>query len=145
MGLSATITVETGELERLLGAGGLPKEAMLASSDAVESGMKAMAEFQVESYSQNARPPKPEGSTYIRSFRLQDSSTQDIEKLTLREVIGLWRTGAAYASFVVGKPGDQADVHEGRWRDALESLRAGVTVTIKELKKNLNRRLRKFL
>ncbi len=143
MGLSATITVETKELERLLK--GLPKEAMLASNDAVESGMKAMAEFQVESYGPNSRPPQPEGSTYIRTFRLQDSSTQDIEKLTLREVIGLWRTGAAYASFVVGKPGDQTDVHEGRWRDALESLRFGVKVTIKELKKNLNRRLRKFL
>ena len=143
MGLSATITVETKELERLLK--GLPKEAMLASNDAVESGMEAMAEFQVESYTGNARPPQPEGSTYIRTFRLQDSSTRDIEKLSLREVVGLWRIGAAYASFVVGKPGDQTAVHEGRWRDALESLRFGVRVTIKELKKNLNRRLRKFL
>ena len=143
MGLSATITVETKELERLLK--GLPKEAMLASNDAVESGMKAMAEKQVEVYTQNARPPKPGGSTYIRTFRLQESSTRDIEKLTLREVIGLWLTGAAYASFVVGRPGEQAGIHEGRWRDALESLRFGIRVTIKELKKNLNRRLRKFL
>jgi hypothetical protein len=143
MALSAKIIVETKELENLLK--GMPKEAMLASSEAVEAGMKAMAEFQVESYTQNARPPKPEGSLYIRTFRLQDSSTRDIEKLTLREVIGLWRVGIAYASFVVGKPGDQADVHEGRWRDALESLRFGVTVMIKELKRNLNKRLRKFL
>ena len=40
MGLSATITAETKEVERILK--GLPKEAMLASNDAVESGMKAM-------------------------------------------------------------------------------------------------------
>ena len=142
MGLSANIIVETKELEKLLK--GLPKEAMLASEDAVKSGMEAMAD-QVEKYGPNSNPPQPEGSTYIRTFRLQDSSTRDIEKLTLREVIGLWRIGKAYASFVVGKPGDQTDVHEGRWRDALESLRFGVKVTIKELKKNLNRRLRKFL
>jgi hypothetical protein len=123
MGLSANIIVETKELERLLK--GLPKEAMLASNAAIESGMKAMAEFQVESYSQNARPVKPEGSTYIRTFRLQDSSTRDIEKMTLREVIGLWRVGIAYASFVVGEPGQQTDIHEDRWRDALESRGVG--------------------
>jgi len=143
MGLSAKIIIETDELERLLKE--LPRDAMLASSDAVEVGMKAMAEFQVESYGGNSRPPKPEGSTYIRTFELKDSSTRDIEKLTLREVIGLWRTGAAYASFVVGEQADQAGVHQGRWRDALTSLRFGVRVTIREVKKNLNRRLRKFL
>ncbi len=65
-------------------------------------------------YTQTAKPAKPIGSDYIRTFRLQRSS----ERRIIRDafpVEGSWEAKTEYASRVIGMAKDQAPIHVGRW------------------------------
>jgi len=68
----------------------------------------------VRKYTQNSNPSKPPGSTYIRKFILQSSSSKAITKSNL-PIEGTWIARARYASFVVGEADQQAAIHKGRW------------------------------
>ncbi len=68
----------------------------------------------IKTYTQNAGPHKPEGSTYIRTFRMQRSSERRIVRSTL-PVEGIWEAKISYASRVIGLAKDQAPIHAGRW------------------------------
>lgn len=68
----------------------------------------------IKTYTQNAGPHKPEGSTYIRTFRLQRSSHKEIVRDKF-PVEGRWEAKAGYASEVIGLAEQQAAIHVGRW------------------------------
>jgi hypothetical protein len=68
----------------------------------------------ITQYTQTAKPAKPLGSDYIRTFRLQRSSERRIVHRPL-PVEGIWEAKARYASRVIGLAKDQAPIHAGRW------------------------------
>jgi len=68
----------------------------------------------ITQYTQTARPAKPTGSDYIRTFKLQRSSERRIVHRPL-PVEGLWEAKIRYASQVIGLAADQAPIHAGRW------------------------------
>ena len=81
----------------------------------------------VTQYTQNSKPAKPAGSTYIRRFQLQRSS----KKRLIRDkfpIEGTWEAKTKYASFVIGLASEQAAIHSGRW-PALELAINNVNVS----------------
>lgn len=68
----------------------------------------------IRQYTQTAKPAKPTGSDYIRTFRLQRSSDKQITRDKL-PVEGSWEAKTEYASFVIGLDAQQAPIHSGRW------------------------------
>ncbi len=68
----------------------------------------------ITQYTQTAKPNKPTGSDYRRTFRLQRSSERRIIRDTL-PVEGIWEAKTQYASMVIGLAADQAPIHAGRW------------------------------
>lgn len=68
----------------------------------------------ITQYTQTAKPAKPTGSDYIRTFRLQRSSERRITHRAL-PVEGIWEAKVKYASQVIGLAKDQAPIHAGRW------------------------------
>jgi hypothetical protein len=68
----------------------------------------------IKQYTQTAKPAKPLGSDYIRTFRLQRSSERRITRDKF-PVEGIWEAKARYASRVIGLAKDQAPIHAGRW------------------------------
>lgn len=69
----------------------------------------------IREYTQNSKPAKPEGSTYIRTFNLQKSARRRITKRKLPGVEGEWKAEIRYASYVIGLASQQAEIHKGRW------------------------------
>ncbi len=68
----------------------------------------------IRKYTQTAKPAKPTGSDYIRTFRLQRSSEKKITRDKL-PVEGIWEAKTQYASMVIGLAAQQAPIHAGRW------------------------------
>ncbi len=68
----------------------------------------------IRQYTQTAKPAKPTGSDYIRTFRLQRSSEKKITRAKL-PVEGSWEAKTEYASMVIGLAAQQAPIHMGRW------------------------------
>ena len=68
----------------------------------------------IRQYTQTAKPSKPTGSDYIRTFRLQRSSEKQITRDKL-PVEGSWEAKTESASFVIGLAAQQAPIHTGRW------------------------------
>lgn len=68
----------------------------------------------IRQYTQTAKPAKPTGSDYIRTFRLQRSSQKKITRDKL-PVSGTWEAKTEYASMVIGFAAQQAPIHAGRW------------------------------
>jgi hypothetical protein len=68
----------------------------------------------IRQYTQLAKPAKPLGSDYIRTFRLQRSSKKQITRSTL-PIVGSWEAKTEYASMVIGLSSQQAPIHAGRW------------------------------
>lgn len=77
-------------------------------------------------YTQNSKPAKPTGSTYIRTFNLQRSSQTRLVRDTM-PVEASWEAKTEYASYVIGKTDQQAAIHSGRWPN--------LEYTIKEVEK----------
>lgn len=68
----------------------------------------------ITQYTQSAKPAKPLGSSYVRTFRLQRSSERRIISNTF-PVEGSWEAKTEYASRVIGLAKNQAPIHAGRW------------------------------
>jgi hypothetical protein len=68
----------------------------------------------IRQYTQTAKPAKPLGSDYVRTFRLQRSSKKEITRERL-PVAGQWEAKTEYASMVIGLAAQQAPIHAGRW------------------------------
>lgn len=58
-------------------------------------------------------PPKPEGSTYDRTFELQESIDKGWTGL-IHKIMGWVRSILGYAPLVMGA-GSQVPLHQGRW------------------------------
>lgn len=72
----------------------------------------------VKEYTQNSKPAKPEGSTYRRTFSMQNTSFTRITSVSSfgkRPIEGQWEAKTKYASFVIGLSSQQAAIHSGRW------------------------------
>jgi hypothetical protein len=83
----------------------------------------------IKDYTQNSKPSKPEGSTYRRTFRLQDSSRKEMTSKKLPKISGRWEARIKYASQVIGPIAEQSEIHKGRW-PALELAINNVNTTI---------------
>lgn len=78
-----------------------------------------IAQAQILSYTATAGPPKPAGSTYERTFRLQSASRSKRTGDHLPDISGEWyadESVAEYAKYVLGSEAEQAAIHRGRWK-----------------------------
>lgn len=102
-----------------------------AAAIAVERMVKRVEDATlITQYTQNARPAKPAGSTYIRTFRLQSSSETRLVRDTF-PIEARWEAKTEYASFVIGMAEDQAEIHKGRW-PSLELAITNVNMTAQD-------------
>ena len=90
----------------------------------MDKGMDALLDetenIQIVSYTADAKPTKPPGSSYIRTFELKESSRTEIINRTKRTIEGRWYTDFGSAKFVIGTVGEQANIHRGRWKSTEE-------------------------
>ncbi len=111
-GLDVQIIVDQGDVKQLEKIPGRTERAtvrMVARLlDVVEDATL------IKQYTQTAKPTKPTGSAYIRTFRLQRSSEKQITRDKL-PVAGQWEAKTKYASMVIGMAAQQAPIHMGRW------------------------------
>lgn len=111
-GLDVQIIVDQGDMKQLEKIPGQTERAtvrMVARLlDTVEDATL------IKQYTQTAKPAKPTGSDYIRTFRLQRSSQKQITRGKL-PVAGQWEAKTEYASMVIGLSAQQAPIHIGRW------------------------------
>ena len=78
--------------------------------DALEKSV-VLLHRSLASYTQDS-PPKPAGSTYVRTFTLARQITHKVERGNFLARVG---TNLGYGKYVIGAPGDQAAIHAGRW------------------------------
>ena len=76
--------------------------------DALEKSA-ALLHRGVGSYTQDS-PPKPAGSTYVRTFTLARTVTHEVERGNFLARVG---TDLGYGPHVIGP--NQAAIHKGRW------------------------------
>jgi hypothetical protein len=111
-GLDVQIIVDQGDVKRLEKIPGQIERAtvrMVARLlDVVEDTTL------IRQYTQTAKPAKPTGSDYRRTFELQRSSDKQITRDKL-PVEGSWEAKTEYASWVIGLAAQQAPIHMGRW------------------------------
>lgn len=86
----------------------------------------------ITQYTQNAKPAKPTGSTYIRTFRMQRSSEKKMKSRRLPAIEGQWEAKTEYASLVIGRANQQAAIHSGRW-PALELAINIIDTTVRKI------------
>lgn len=111
-GLEITFAVDKDDVKELART---PDKIEAAAVRMTERLLDRLEELTfVRTYTQNAKPRKPEGSTYRRTFRLQRSSKKQITRATF-PVEGRWEAKAEYASRVIGLASQQAAIHAGRW------------------------------
>ncbi len=111
-GLEITFTVDKDDVKELAGTPDKIRTAAVRMTDRLLDRLEAAT--LIKTYTQNAGPHKPEGSTYIRTFRLQRSSKKQITRKTF-PVEGRWEAKTEYASRVIGLAEQQAAIHAGRW------------------------------
>jgi len=105
------VDVSLKEVEKQIGI--QMDKAMSALLDKTE-------DIQILAYSGDANPTKPAGSSYIRTFELQESSRTEIVNRTKRTIQGRWYTDLPSAKLVLGTVGEQANIHRGRWKSTEE-------------------------
>lgn len=80
-------------------------------------------QIQILAYTADANPPRPPGSTYVRTFRLQSASKKERGGRTLQNMSGRWSVDlsvARYGREVVGSRSEQDPIHRGRWKSTEE-------------------------
>lgn len=111
-GLQITFTVDEDDVKKLART---PDKIEAAAVRMTERLLDKLEELTfIRTYTQNAKPRKPESSSYIRTFRLQRSSSKQITRKTF-PVVGHWEAKTLYASRVIGLAAQQAPIHAGRW------------------------------
>lgn len=94
----------------------IPKALAIASINTIERLMDKVEEVSlIGKYTQTAKPRKPLGSTYIRTFALQRSSKKRIISNQPPSIEGKWEADIKYASRVIGSLAEQDMIHAGRW------------------------------
>ena len=111
-GLSIEITIDKEDVKQFAKTPDKINAAAVRTTQRLLDRLEAAT--LITTYTQNAGPHKPEGSTYIRTFRLQRSSKKQITRKTF-PVEGRWEAKAEYASRVIGLAAQQAAIHAGRW------------------------------
>jgi len=109
----------------------------------VNFGLDAVAGTQVETYTANARPKQPAGSTYRRTFTLQKSSKKKRARRRGTSVVGTWLSDSAIAPYnveVIGKR--QKPIHAGRWKTDVELANETVGEIQEEIENRIERILR---
>lgn len=101
----------------------LPRETERQLNQAVSELLKFIEEAQILAYTQDARPRKPAGSRYRRTFRLRRSSRTSQPGTKLPELRGKWEARIDYASDVLGPRNQQKAIHRGRWK-SLEDVQS---------------------
>lgn len=95
---------------------GLVNSISIGLKRAVERGLVEIELAQIKGYLSNSNPAKPAGSTYVRTFKLRNSSRTKVSGSKFPR--GVWDTdgSAPYDSLVLGTRSQQARIHRGRWR-----------------------------
>ena len=96
------------------------KQIRLQMDKGMDALLVEIEDIQITSYTGDAKPTKPPGSTYIRTFELKESSRTEITNRTKRTIEGRWYTDLDYAKFVLGTVGEQDNIHRGRWKSTEE-------------------------
>ena len=104
----------------------LDKETKLTTEEALRNTVRVAfdridASTSIRAYTQNAKPAKPQGSTYIRTFELKKSARRRITRRKI-PVEGEWKAQIEYASFVIGLSAQQAQIHQGRWNPLEQAI-----------------------
>lgn len=100
-----------GNIPRLL-------KMLQARTDAVTPALVPIVEKYLKTLRTNARryPPPPEGSRYVRTFKLRRSWKIKPAAVRSKEVVGSIHTdGSAKYDIKVMLHGHQDPIHEGRW------------------------------
>ena len=93
----------------------------------------------IKNYTQNSKPAKPEGSTYIRTFRMQQSSRKEMTSTKFPAIEGRWEAKIKYASYVIGPISAQAEIHKNRW----PALEAAITFADQNISIDFNKAMKK--
>ncbi len=97
------------ELKRRFGY--IPARLPVVMGEAMSESVDLIHE-RISGYTQNF-PPRPEGSTYERTFELQESFGKGWTALA-KKIVGWVTSNLPYAPLVMGE-GRQAAIHEDRW------------------------------
>lgn len=101
--------IELKGLQKLLrNFGAAPGVVKRLATEGLEEASE-LVKNRLAGYTQT-RPPKPPGSTYRRTFRLQRSIEKEVVTERFLARVG---TDLYYAPYVIGKT--QAAIHRGRW------------------------------
>ena len=123
--MSTTITVDVSEAVKKLDPRTMEKYLVAALDGAADIIRADIKEY----------PPKPEGSTYIRTMTLHDSWTKKIDRGGLQATIG---TNVGYAPYVQDAD-RQAWMHRGRWQTAQSVARDKAQDVKRLVERALNR------
>lgn len=108
----------------------------VAMGDAMGESVDIIHE-RISGYTENF-PPRPAGSTYERTFELQESFSKGWTELA-KKIIGWVTSNLPYAPLVMGK-GRQAAIHEDRWyteQDVADEIFSEVEAIFVEASKRL--------
>lgn len=126
MSVEFTYQIPEAEIQAII----LQKERDIEANlnTAVDIILDLVENSQIKSYTAGGNPTRPSGSTYARTFTLQQASEKERTGAKLPDISGVWRANegeARYGKYVLGSRVDQAAVHRGRWK-ALEDVIAEV-------------------
>ena len=126
MSVDFTYQIPEAEIQAVI----LRKEKSIEDNlnTAVDKTLDLVENSQIKASTAGGNPTRPSGSTYVRTFTLQQASEKERTGTRLPDISGVWRANegkARYAPYVIGSRAEQADVHRGRWK-ALEDVIAEV-------------------
>lgn len=140
-GVAVTYKIPMVEVQRAITKEVSRVEAKLnAARDEI---LEFAGQVQILKYTASAFPAPPPGSTYTRTFALQNAFETRVTSTKLPTISGEYSVNEAkakHASFVVGKKSQQAKMHRGRWKsqEEVEKEVKGAAQVI--IKKHVNQR-----
>jgi hypothetical protein len=108
-----TYSVGLNQKDVDIAVNGLQSQIDKGLSVSVDHMLTFIENSQIKAYTANARPSLPEGSDYIRTFELQESSEKIHQSSALE---GVWKSDLDHAKYVIGQENEQAPIHQGRWK-----------------------------
>lgn len=111
---------------------------------AMDKLLKATEEAQILAYTATDNPPRPSGSTYIRTFTLQSASRTERTGRSLRNMSGRWYVDlgvAPYGPDVLGPRSQQESIHQGRWKSTEDVEDEVVEAAPKIIEESINANL----
>jgi hypothetical protein len=110
--MTSNVTVHIGFEQALIAMDTINSDMRLALAESIDPLLDFVEAGQIHKYTQDADPTKPEGTPYVRTFDLRNSSEKSHAPGALN---GEWRATIDYAQYVLGTRAQQALIHQDRW------------------------------